>query len=102
MRSRNSGYGNDAVASQSEHILISALSSSSSLDFCDSWLVDSGASRHFSGYCEFLSNLVERESNLKIILRDNSTHLMKGFDLLNFIWTAGNSFFFMMLCMFWD
>jgi len=44
-------------------------------------LVDSGASRHFSGYKEVLSNLIERETSLKIILEDNSTYLVKERDL---------------------
>lgn len=37
-------------------------------------MVDSGASRHFTGYKEVLSNLVEREMDLKIILGDNFTY----------------------------
>lgn len=47
-------------------------------------MVDSGASRHFSGYREVLSNLVERETNWKIILGDNSTYLVKGFGSVTF------------------
>jgi len=47
-------------------------------------VVDSGATHHFSGYKEVLSNLVERESNLKIILGDNSTHPMKVFGSIKF------------------
>lgn len=35
-------------------------------------------------YKEILSNLVERESNLNIILEDNSTHLVKGFGFMKF------------------
>ena len=62
---------------------------SSPLNTWDSWLVDSGVSRHFSGYKEFLSNLVERESNLKIILGDNSTHLIRGFGSVKFHLDSG-------------
>lgn len=43
------------------------------------WLVNSGATHHFSGCKEVLSNLIERKSNLKIILGDNATHPVKGF-----------------------
>eukprot|EP00253_Pinus_taeda_P006149 PITA_06149 len=71
-------YESNAI-NKSEYILISSLTSSSPLDSWDSWLVDSGATHHFSGYKEVLSNLVERETKLNIILGDNSTHPMKGF-----------------------
>lgn len=47
-------------------------------------MVDSGASRHFSRYCEVLSNLVERETNFDIFLWDNSTYPMKGFGFVPF------------------
>lgn len=54
------------------------------MDSFDSWLVDSGASRHFNGFHEVLSNLVERETNLKIILGDDFTYPMKGFGFVSF------------------
>jgi len=92
-RSRNSRYERNAT-NQSTYILISTLSSSSPLDTWDSWLVDSGASHHFFGYNEVLSNLVKRESNLKIILGDNSIHLVKGFGYVKRI--PGHLFCFMM------
>jgi len=41
------------VANQSEYILISAITISSPLDSWDSWLVDSGATHHFSSYMKF-------------------------------------------------
>jgi len=47
-------------------------------------LVYSGASHHLFGHKEVLSNLVERESNLKIILGDNFTHPVKGFAFVKF------------------
>jgi len=72
------------IANQSEYILISSLTSSSPPNSWDSWLVGSGATCHFFGYKEVLSNLVERESNLKIILGDNSTHPVKGFGSIKF------------------
>ena len=40
--------------------------------------MDSGASRHFTGYREVLSNLAERETNMKLLLGDNSSHPVKG------------------------
>ena len=45
---------------------------------------DSGASIHLSRYQEVLSNLFERETNLKIVLGDNSTYPVKGFDSTKF------------------
>ena len=56
------------VVHKSKYILISTLTSSSPLDSWDSWLVDSGATRHLSSYKEVPSDLVERETELKIIL----------------------------------
>jgi len=41
-------------------------------------LIDSGASRHFTGYKEALSNLIEKDTNLEIILGDNATYPVKG------------------------
>ena len=47
-KSRSTKYESN-VANQSEYILIIALSSSSPLETWDHWLVDNGASHHFSG-----------------------------------------------------
>ena len=44
----------------------------------DVWLIDSGASRHLTRFKEALSDLVEKDTNLKIILGDNATYLVKG------------------------
>lgn len=57
---RDLWYGNNATANQSEYFLVSSLSSSSHSDSFDSWLVASGASRHFTGYREVLLNLFEK------------------------------------------
>eukprot|EP00253_Pinus_taeda_P026306 PITA_26306 len=58
------------------------LSTTSPLDTLDHWLIDSGASRHFTGYKEVLSNLVEKKTNLEIILGDNATYPMKGIGIV--------------------
>ena len=39
---------------------------------------DSGASRHITGFKEALSDMVEKDINLKIILGDNATYPVKG------------------------
>ena len=44
----------------------------------DVWLIDSGASRHIIGFKEALSHMVEKDTNLEIILGDNATYPMKG------------------------
>ena len=41
-------------------------------------MTDSGASRHFTRYKEAPSNLIEKDTNLEIILGDNATYPMKG------------------------
>jgi len=47
------------------------------MDTLDHWLINSVASRNLIEYKEALSNLVENKTNLKIILGDNSTYLVK-------------------------
>lgn len=47
-------------------------------------MVNSGASRHFTGYKEVLSNLIEREIDLKIMLGDQSTYPIKGLGFVYF------------------
>ena len=44
----------------------------------DVWLIDSGASRHLTGFKEALSDMVEKDVNLKIIFGDNATYPVKG------------------------
>ena len=41
-------------------------------------MIDRGASRHFTGYKEALSNLIEKDTNMEIILGDNATYPVKG------------------------
>eukprot|EP00253_Pinus_taeda_P004195 PITA_04195 len=78
---RNSRYeSNVANNKQDDYYLISALSTISPPDSLGNWLIDSGASRHFTGYKEALSNLIQKETNLEIILGDNSTYLVKGLE----------------------
>ena len=55
-----------------------ALSTTSPLDSLGNWLIDSGASRHFTGYKKALSNLIEKETILEIILGDDTTYPVKG------------------------
>ena len=41
-------------------------------------MIESGALRHLTGYKEALSDLVEKDTNLEIILGDNATYPVKG------------------------
>lgn len=76
---RNSRYEeSNFVEKQTEFYLISALSTATAPDTLDHWLIDSGASRHFIGYKEVLTNLIEKKTNLEIILGDNATYPVKG------------------------
>jgi hypothetical protein len=56
---------------------ISRLSGTVPID-SDIWLIDSGASRHMTGYREHLTCLVEKESHLHVVLGDNSRYILKG------------------------
>eukprot|EP00253_Pinus_taeda_P002162 PITA_02162 len=76
---------------QDEHYLISTLSTTTPLDSLGNWLIDSGASRHFTGYKEALSNLIEKETNLEIILGDNSKYLVKGVENVSLQLNQGNT-----------
>jgi hypothetical protein len=44
----------------------------------DIWLIDSGASRHMTRYREHLTNLVEKESHLDVVLGDNVRYTVKA------------------------
>jgi hypothetical protein len=44
----------------------------------DIWLIDSGASRHMTRYRDHLTNLVEKETNLHVVLGDNARYIVKG------------------------
>eukprot|EP00253_Pinus_taeda_P004242 PITA_04242 len=89
---RNSRYDEVNVAKQNEFYLISALSTASPPETLDHWLIDSGASRHFTRYKEALSNLVENETNMEIILGDNATYLVKGIGTVTLHLNQGQTF----------
>ena len=44
----------------------------------DTWLVDSGASKHMTGYKDYLPTLIERESHQKVKLGDDYQYPIKG------------------------
>eukprot|EP00253_Pinus_taeda_P023367 PITA_23367 len=77
-KARNSKYESNIVDNkQAEFYLQAALSTSAPSDSMGIWLIDSGASRHFTGYKEVLYNLVEKETNLEIVLGDDMKYPVK-------------------------
>jgi hypothetical protein len=44
----------------------------------DTWLIDSGASKHMTGSITSLSNMTEKSSSLQVELGDDSKHVVKG------------------------
>lgn len=56
--------------SEDEYSLISAVIGTVNHDN-DTWLVNSGASKHMTGYKNYLSTLIERESHQKVKLGDD-------------------------------
>lgn len=68
-KARNSRYESNTVDNQQdEYYLPAALFTSAPSDSMGIWLIDSGASRHFTSYKEVLHNLIEKETNLEIVL----------------------------------
>ena len=45
----------------------------------DTWLIESGASKHMIGYKDNLSEVVEKESHLRVVLGDDANYTVKGF-----------------------
>jgi transposase InsO family protein len=44
----------------------------------NTWLIDSGASKHMTGFKNSLSKLIENDSSLQVVLGDDSKHAIKG------------------------
>jgi len=79
-KARNSRYEESNVVFDKlkEYYLILAISTPSPPDSLENCLIDSSASRHFIGYKEALSNLIERGIIVEIILGDDATYPRKG------------------------
>ncbi len=74
---KDSSPSKDSCDHSRGFVLISALSSHVQAD-CSTWLIDSGASRHISRYKQHLSNLVENNSHLQVIIGDDASYSVKG------------------------
>ena len=73
-----------------DNVLISALIGSVSLGN-DTWLVDSGSSKHMSGYRDLLSCLVQKESPYNVMLGDDYQYPIKGMREASYRLDSGNS-----------
>jgi hypothetical protein len=58
-------------------LFVSALSGTVPTDN-DIWLIDSGAFRHMTRYRDHLTYLVEKETNLHVVIGDNARYNVKG------------------------
>ena len=72
--------------SYEEYVLISALTGSVSPGN-DTWLVDSGASKHMTSYKDSLSCPVQKESRQKVMLGDDYQYPIKGMGKPLISWT---------------
>jgi hypothetical protein len=50
----------------------------------DTWLIDSGASRNMTGFRDHLTNHVEKETNIHIVLGDDARYNGKGVGISTF------------------
>jgi hypothetical protein len=63
--------------SDEEYVLVAVLTNSVNY-YDETWLVDSGASRHMTGFKDPLSNLTKKDSSHQVKLGDNSSYPIKG------------------------
>jgi hypothetical protein len=73
-----------------DYVLISALSGSVTHGE-DTWLIDSGASKHMTGQKNILSCVSEKKFSQKVTLGDNYQYPIKGVGESNFKLNSGNS-----------
>ena len=67
----------DEHSSDSDFLLLSALSGIVQT-IRDTWLIDSGASLHMTGYGDHLVDVVQREFQEKVVLGDDARYAVKG------------------------
>jgi hypothetical protein len=67
----------DHKAKDEEFVLVSTLMGTIT-QRSDTWLIDSGASKHMTRLINSLSNLIENDSSLQVELGDESKHAIKG------------------------
>eukprot|EP00253_Pinus_taeda_P036125 PITA_36125 len=91
-KARNSRYESNVVNNKQDgYYLPATLSTTAPPNLLGNWLIDGGASRNFTGYKEALSNLIEKETNLEIVLGDNSKYPVKGVGNVTIQLNQGNT-----------
>ena len=68
------------------HALSGTIHSSS-----DTWLIDSGASRHMTGYWKLLFDLEKKESSQNVILGDDARYAVRGIGATSFQLKSGKT-----------
>lgn len=68
----------DDKENKEEFIFFYVLSSNIPTDG-DTWLIDSGASKHITGYKNQLIDLTEKESNLHMVIGDDAQYFVRVF-----------------------
>jgi hypothetical protein len=76
---------------QKEHYLVSALSGTITKSQ-EIWLIDSGASKHMTGFKQNLANYQDRNYKAKVELGDDGTYEIKGFGSTSFQFHSGTIF----------
>jgi hypothetical protein len=76
---------------QKEYYLISALSGTITKSE-EIWLIDSGASKHMTGFKQNLANYQDKKFNVKVELGDDGTYEIKGYGSASFQLQSGNIF----------
>ena len=85
-------------STDAEYILLSALLGTIQTSL-DTWLIDSGASRHMTGYRKLLSDLEKKESSQNVILGDDARYAVRGTGTTSFQLKSGKTLK-MKCCMF--
>jgi hypothetical protein len=73
-----------------DHVLISTLSGSVT-PRKDTWLIDSGASKHMTAQRDILSCILEKKFSQKVTLGDDYQYPIKGVGESNYKLNSGNS-----------
>ena len=84
-RGKRSRESNAAEQKKKQIIIVFALTGSIS-NSEETWLVDSGASKHMTGYRCALTNLTEQKSSVEVEMGHGTTYSIQGIDLLHSNW----------------
>jgi hypothetical protein len=60
----------------------------------NTWLIDSVSSRHMTGFRDHLTNFVDKETYLHVVLGDDARYNVKGVGTINFSMSYGSCILF--------